>query len=121
MANTKKNLTLANKLLKRKKRVRKKVEGSEARPRLSVFRSAKHIYAQVINDELGQTLVSISSFEKGKHASANVEACKDLGKTLADRCKAKNIAAVVFDRNGCRYHGRVKAFAEAVREGGLNF
>lgn len=107
--------------LKRKLRTRKRVEGISDRPRLTVYRSPKHIYAQVIDDVVGKTLVSISSFAKGKAERAGVEACADLGKKLAERCKAANIAKVVFDKNGFTYHGRMKAFADGAREGGLQF
>ena len=107
---------------RRKKRIRKKIGGGTAeRPRLSVFRSDRHIYAQVIDDLAGATLVSVSSFEKGNHRRANIGVCQELGKALADRCKAKSINAVVFDKNGFAYHGRVKALAEGAREGGLQF
>lgn len=107
--------------VKRKKRVRQKVNGTEARPRLSIFKSAKHVYAQVIDDSIGKTLVSASSFEKGNHRAANTEACGEIGKLLATRCKEKNIDKIVFDKNGNQYHGRVKAFADGAREGGLVF
>lgn len=110
--------------LKRKMRSRKRIEGSTDRPRLSVYRSPKHVYAQVIDDVEGRTLVSVSSFNKGakgKAERADIEACTALGKTLAERCKAKNIGKVVFDKNGFTYHGRVKAFADGAREGGLEF
>lgn len=106
---------------RRKKRIRKKIFGTGERPRVSVFRSERHVYVQVIDDNQGQTLVSISSFEKGNHSKANVEACSNLGKELAGRCKAKNINAVVFDKNGYTYHGRIKALADGAREGGLQF
>ena len=106
---------------RRKKRVRGKVTGTADRPRLSVFRSATHVYAQVIDDSEGKTLVSVSSFEKGNHKRANTDVCGELGKTLAERCKGKNIDKIVFDKNGYNYHGRIKALAEGAREGGLNF
>lgn len=107
--------------LKRKKRIRKKVEGTEARPRLSVYRSAKHIYAQVIDDESGKTLASVNSFNKGAAGRAGIDTCSELGKKLAEVCKSKNIGSVVFDKNGYAYHGRVKALADGAREGGLEF
>ena len=108
--------------IKRKKRVRQKVNGTPARPRLSIFKSARHVYAQVIDDTVGQTLVSASSFEKGNHrSSANAEVCAEIGKLLASRCKEKSIEKIVFDKNGFQYHGRVKAFADGAREGGLVF
>lgn len=102
-------------------RIRKKISGTTERPRLSVFRSDMHVYAQVIDDTKGATLVSISSYEKGKHRRASIPVCADLGKALAERCKAKNIGTVVFDKNGFTYHGRVKALADGAREGGLQF
>lgn len=106
---------------RRKMRIRKKISGSPERPRLSIFRSDTHVYAQVIDDLKGVTLASISSYEKGKHRRANIPVCTELGKALAERCKAKNINAVVFDKNGFNYHGRVKALADGAREGGLQF
>ncbi|MBP9708545.1 MAG: 50S ribosomal protein L18 [Oligoflexales bacterium] len=106
---------------KRKKRVRAKISGTSERPRLCVFRSDRHIYAQVIDDNVGKTLVSISSYSKTNKDRANKDKCVELGKNLAQKCKAANIDKVVFDRNGRVYHGRVKAFAEGAREGGLNF
>ena len=116
--------TTAKMLLRerRKKRIRKKVFGTPERPRLSVFRSDRHIYAQVIDDFAGATLAQISSFEKGAESKrANIGVCNELGKVLAERCKAKGIGTVVFDRNGNAYHGRLKALAEGAREGGLQF
>jgi len=106
---------------RRKKRIRKKISGTTERPRLSVFRSDRHVYAQVIDDTKGETLACVSSFEKGQHRRASVGVCVELGKALADRCKAKNIGSVVFDKNGFTYHGRVKALADGAREGGLQF
>jgi large subunit ribosomal protein L18 len=95
------------------------------RKRLSVFRSSKHIYAQVIDDEKGETLASASSIEKDTRASlktgADIGAAKAVGKLVAERALGKGITEVVFDRGGYRYHGRVKALAEAAREGGLKF
>ena len=106
---------------RRKLRGRKKITGTDARPRLSVFRSDRHISAQVIDDGKGVTLVSVSSYEKGAHQRANKTVCSALGKKLAERCKAKNINQVVFDKNGFTYHGRISALAEGAREGGLQF
>ena len=106
---------------KRKKRIRKKVFGTTERPRLSVFRSARHVYAQVIDDVKGVTLAHVHSFEKGSEQRANKEACGALGKKLAEACKAQNISKVVFDKNGYAYHGRIMALAEGAREGGLDF
>jgi large subunit ribosomal protein L18 len=102
-------------------RIRKKLAGTAARPRLAVFRSIKHIYAQVIDDRTGTTLVSASSAEKGGANGGNVDGAKAIGKLVADRAKEKGIASVVFDRGGFLYHGRVKALADAAREAGLQF
>lgn len=106
-------------------RVRKKVEGTTERPRLNVFRSLKHIYAQIIDDTTGTTLVSASTLDeaiKGKIAfGGNREAAKEVGKLVAQKAVDKGIKAVVFDRGGYIYHGRVKELAEAAREAGLEF
>ena len=107
---------------KRHKRVRSKVSGTPARPRLNVFRSEKHIYAQVIDDIEGHTLCSASSVEKGfEGPGSNKEAARKVGKMVAERAAAKGIDTVVFDRGGYIYHGRVKELAEAARESGLAF
>jgi large subunit ribosomal protein L18 len=110
---------------KRKRRIRKKVFGTTERPRLSVFRSAKHMYAQVVDDTSGKTLVHVSTLAKAvKGEAAEVaksDAAKLVGKAVAAACKAKGIEKVVFDRNGFLYHGRVKALADAAREAGLQF
>ena len=117
--------TKRRRLTRRKVRVRKKVSGSTARPRLNVFRSNAHIYAQIIDDTRGRTLASASSREKAIreniHSGGSSEAAKAVGKQLAERARAANITAVVFDRAGRLFHGRVKALADASREGGLNF
>ena len=113
--------------LRRKVRVRKKVQGTDQRPRICVFRSNKHVYAQVISDDRGVTLVSVSTLSKdvlsanesGNHKG--VSAAKQVGIALARICKEKNITRVVFDRNGFLYHGQVKAVADGAREGGLEF
>ena len=108
--------------LKRHKRVRGKISGTPERPLLNVFRSETNIYAQVIDDVNGVTLVSASSLERefdGK--GGNVEAARKVGQMVAERAKAKGIENVVFDRGGYIYHGRVQALAEGAREGGLNF
>ena len=106
----------------RHRRVREKISGTPERPRLNVFRSTKHIYAQIIDDEAGVTLVSASTTEKDfTNYGGNVEAAKAVGKLLAERAKEKNITDVVFDRGGYVYQGRVAALAEGAREGGLNF
>jgi large subunit ribosomal protein L18 len=109
--------------LHRHKRVRGKISGTAERPRLNVFRSANHIYAQIINDVEGTTLVSMSSNDKdykGK-TGGNCTAAGEIGKELAARAKKKGITQVVFDRGGYLYHGRVKALADGAREGGLEF
>jgi large subunit ribosomal protein L18 len=108
---------------RRKLRVRKKVFGTAERPRLNVFRSAKHIYAQVIDDDKGSTLASASTLSealKNKKAK-KAELAKAVGQAVAAACKTASITAVVFDRNGYRYHGRVKAVADGAREAGLQF
>ena len=108
--------------IKRHKRVRGKVSGTAQCPRLNVFRSAKHIYAQLIDDNAGVTLVSASTLEKGFSGNGgNAEAAKKVGEALAKKAKDKGITDVVFDRSGYVYHGRVAALAEGAREGGLNF
>ncbi|MCL2365559.1 MAG: 50S ribosomal protein L18 [Oscillospiraceae bacterium] len=107
---------------KRHKRVRGKISGTPERPRLNVFRSEKHIYAQVIDDVNGVTLCSASSVEKGFDGlGSNKEAAKKVGKAVAERAAAKGIETIVFDRGGYIYHGRVKELAEAARESGLKF
>lgn len=106
---------------KRRMRVRNKVNGTSERPRLSVFRSAKHVYAQVVDDVTGNTLVSVHTFKKGKAERADIEVCAELGKQLAGKCKEKKIEAVVFDKGRFNFHGRVKALADGAREGGLKF
>nr|Q01WA8.1 RecName: Full=Large ribosomal subunit protein uL18; AltName: Full=50S ribosomal protein L18 [Candidatus Solibacter usitatus Ellin6076] len=104
------------------RRIRRKLSGTAERPRLAVFRSVAHIYAQVIDDAQGQTLVSASSVDKdGKSKGGNVAAAKAIGKLVAERAKEKGIKSVVFDRGGYQYHGRVKALADAAREAGLEF
>ena len=108
--------------LHRHKRVRGKVSGTPERPRLNVFRSETNIYAQVIDDTTGKTLVSASSLEKDFSCDGTkTDAAKKVGELVAERAKAKGIEAVVFDRGGYLYHGRVKALAEGAREGGLQF
>ena len=104
-------------------RIRRKVEGTPERPSLAVFRSVKHIYAQVIDDSKGHTVVAAASTEKAAAAGAggNLTGAKAIGKLVAERAKDKGIKAVVFDRGGYHYHGRVKALAEAAREAGLEF
>jgi len=111
-----------------KYRIRKRVQGSEARPRLTVFRSVAHIYVQVVDDMTGRTIASASTVEptvKGGLAKGvsggNVAGAKAIGKTIAERLLEKGVKRVVFDRNGFLYHGRVKAVADAAREAGLEF
>jgi large subunit ribosomal protein L18 len=103
------------------RRIRRRVKGTEERPRLAVFRSVKHIYAQVIDDAKGHTVVAASSSEKSGGNGGNVAGAKAIGKLVAERAKDKGIKAVVFDRGGYQYHGRVKALADAAREAGLEF
>jgi large subunit ribosomal protein L18 len=110
--------------LRRQSRVRRRVRGSDARPRLSVFRSGRHIYAQVITDTRGHTLLAVSTLtpalrQQGK--TATVGAAKQVGALVAQRCLEHGIKQVVFDRNGFLYHGRIRAVAEGAREGGLEF
>ena len=111
-----------------KYRIRKRVRGSEARPRLTVFRSVSHVYVQVVDDATGRTIASASTTDpavKGVLAKTarggNVEGAKAIGKTIAERLLEKGVKQVVFDRNGFLYHGRVKAVADAAREAGLEF
>jgi large subunit ribosomal protein L18 len=103
------------------KRIRNRVKGTPERPRLAVFRSVKHIYAQVIDDLKGHTLAAASSAEENGKNGGNVAGAKEIGKLVADRAKDKGIKLVVFDRGGYHYHGRVKALAEAARQAGLEF
>ena len=107
--------------LKRHFRVRNKISGTPERPRLCVFRSESNIYAQIIDDVAGKTLVSASSVEKGFEGGGNCDAAKKIGQTVAERALKAGIEEVVFDRGGYIYHGRVKALAEGAREGGLKF
>jgi len=111
--------------LVRHKRLRKKIFGTPERPRLAVFRSEKHMYAQIIDDTKGITLVAASTVEKAMKEKLqktwNITAAKEVGKLIAERALAKGIKEVVFDRGGFKYHGRVKALADAAREAGLKF
>jgi len=118
--------TVIDRTLRRTAKVRRNIRrAAGGRARLSVFRSSKHIYAQVIDDVKGETLASASSLEKsmreGKKTGANIDAAKAVGKLLAERAAAKGVKEVVFDRGGYLFHGRVKALADAAREGGLKF
>ncbi len=108
---------------KRKKRIRSRVEGTTAKPRLAVFRSNRHFYVQLVDDVKGHTLVAASSLEESlkDKVAGTIEGAKTLGNLVAKRALAKNISTVVFDRSGYLYHGRVKALADAAREGGLKF
>jgi large subunit ribosomal protein L18 len=109
----------------RRRRVRRQVRGSDVRPRLSVYRSLNHIYAQVISDESGKTLVAASTLSpelrEALSSRRNLQAAKAVGKAIAERCLSKGIDQVVFDRDGFLYHGRLQALAEAARETGLRF
>ncbi len=108
--------------LKKKVRLRKKLYGTSERPRLSVFRSARHVYAQLIDDTVGKTLVEASSLTSDvKGGKGSRVAAKAIGIEIAKRAQGKNIKAVVFDRNGFQYHGRIQAIADGAREGGLIF
>jgi large subunit ribosomal protein L18 len=114
----------ADLLQKRRWRIRKKVKGTAERPRLAVRFTGKHVYAQVINDETGSTLVFLSSLDaelRKKKLSSNIAGAKELGNAFAAKAKAAGVSQVVFDRSGAPYHGKVKVFADAAREGGLSF
>ena len=111
-----------NKLrLKRHRRIRGKISGTAERPRLSIFRSNKNIYAQLIDDVAGVTLASASTLDENVSGATKVEQAAAVGKAIAEAAKAKNISTVVFDRSGYLYHGRVQALADAARENGLEF
>lgn len=121
-------MALAPKVLsrvRRRDRVRRRIRGTDARPRLSVFRSGKHIYAQVISDQTGRTLAAAStmspSLRDDLKKTGNCDAAKQVGSLLASICRERGIQHVVFDRNGFGYHGRLKALADAAREAGLQF
>ena len=104
------------------RRIRRKVKGTPERPRLAVFRSVAHIYAQIIDDTDGKTVVAASSVDKSNRTNGgNIAAAKTIGKAVAERAREKGITKVVFDRGGYQYHGRVKALAEAARAAGLEF
>ncbi len=114
----------ANLLQKRKWRIRKKVAGTAVRPRLSVKFTTKHIYAQAVNDDAGTTVVFLSSLDaelRKQKLGANLAGAKALGTAFAAKAKAAGVTSVVFDRNGARYHGKVKVFADSAREAGLQF
>ena len=114
----------ANPRLKRKARIRRKLSGTQERPRLSVYKSLKHIYAQVVDDTTGRTLAFASTLSKeikGKNEGDKKADAKRVGALIAEKCKAAKVEAVVFDRNGFPYHGRIAAVADAAREAGLKF
>lgn len=121
----KKAIFKKNRRLRRKRRVRKSVEGTAEQPRLATFRSLRHIYAQIVDDQAGVTLVASSTrsdnLSEGLSNSGNIDAAKKVGQALADKALSLGITKVCFDRNGCKYHGRIKALAEAAREAGLKF
>jgi large subunit ribosomal protein L18 len=102
-------------------RIRERMQGTEARPRLNVYRSLNHIYAQVIDDAKGETLVSASTLASKVKTGGNIAAAKEVGKLVAERAREKGIKQVVFDRGGYLYHGRIKALADSAREAGLEF
>ncbi|NVJ47547.1 MAG: 50S ribosomal protein L18 [Cytophagia bacterium] len=114
-------MAISNSRLRIKRGIRKKLSGTAARPRISVFKSNTRIYAQIIDDEQGHTLVSASSAELGAKKNTNIDLAKEVGKKLAEKATASGISEVVFDRNGYIYHGKVKALADGAREGGLKF
>ena len=114
-------LTAPTRRLKRRRRVRAKVRGSAERPRISVFRSNRGIFAQLIDDSAGRTLAAVSWTEAELRSLKPLEQAKRAGELLAERAKAAGVERAVFDRGGYQYHGRVKALAEGAREGGLNF
>jgi len=111
--------------IRRHARVRRRIAGTVERPRLSIFRSLHHVYAQIIDDATGKTLVAASTREKalaeGLKSNSSSSAAEKVGKTIAERAKAKGISAVIFDRGGYKYHGRIKALADAARGAGLEF
>ncbi|MCO6360110.1 large subunit ribosomal protein L18 [Roseivirga pacifica] len=114
-------MALTKSRLRIKRGIRNKISGTAERPRISVFKSNTKIYAQIIDDEKGHTLVSASSAELGAEKNTSVELSKEVGKKLAEKAVASGISSVVFDRNGYIYHGKVKALADGAREGGLKF
>lgn len=115
------NITSRQRLQRRRTRVRAKVTGTAERPRLAVFRSLRHITAQVVDDVAGKTLVSARDGEVNAKGKRKADVARELGKLLAERALAAGISKVVFDRGGRAYHGRIQAFAEGAREGGLTF
>ena len=113
--------TRSTRRIRLKKGIRGKITGTAERPRLTVFRSNRSIYGQLIDDLNGHTLAAVSSQEAGIKGNVTIDTSKNVGKTLAEKAKEAGISKVVFDRNGYKYHGQVKAFAEGAREGGLKF
>ena len=112
--------------MRRKASIRKRVSGTTSRPRLTIYRSLKHVYAQIVDDTQGRTIISTSSLskelrEQAKSAKSEIEVCKLVGIAMAKKALEKNIQEVLFDRNGYLYHGRVRAVADGAREGGLKF
>ena len=114
-------ITKSKRRIRIKRSIRQKITGTTDRPRLSVYKSNKGIYAQLIDDAAGNTLAQASSRELGDYSNATLEISKSVGKKLAERASANGISAVIFDRNGYIYHGKVKALADGAREGGLKF
>ena len=110
-----------NRRLRIRRSIRTKMSGTSERPRLSIFKSNKAIYAQIIDDSKGHTVASVSSFELGTSNNPTIEVSKNVGLKIAERAKANGVEAIVFDRGGYVYHGKVKALAEGAREGGLKF
>lgn len=106
---------------KRHRKIRKRISGTADKPRLCVFKSAKHIYAQLVNDEKGKTILALSDADIKKTKEAKVKVAAEVGKAIAKEALAKKIVNVVFDRGGYKYHGRIKALADGAREGGLKF
>ena len=111
----------AKRRTRRKIGIRKRLSGNSERPRLTIFRSGKHVYAQVIDDTQGKTLVSTSSLQLKADKGYGLDAASTVGKDIAEKATAAGVKTVAFDRNGYRYHGRIKAFADGAREGGLSF
>lgn len=107
--------------IKKKMRVRQSITGTTERPRMTVFKSLKHLSVQLVDDTIGRTIVACSTLEEAVKGRANKEGAKTVGQTIAKRAKEKNISQVVFDRNGFRYHGKIKELADAAREAGLKF
>ncbi len=117
----KKKLKTHQQRVRRRVRVRKKVTGTAQRPRLSVRRSNRHFHVQVIDDVSGHTLAAVSTLQADAPDGNNLECARAVGKTIGERAKAAGVQTVIFDRGGCKYHGRVKALADAAREAGLEF